>query len=120
VIGRVQQRAKLLASLLEERCASLPHVGDVRQIGLMAGLELVRDRKRREPYPPVDRIGHRVIAEARNRAVILRPLGNVIVLMPPLSIEERELDQLVGVVRESIEAVTSGRGTEERRTAARA
>ena len=120
VIDRVQQRAKLLASLLEERCASLPHVGDIRQAGLMAGLELVLDRERREPYPAAERIGHRVIAVARTRGVILRPLGSVIVLMPPLSIEERELEWLVDVVRQSIQAVKSERGADERRSAARA
>jgi adenosylmethionine---8-amino-7-oxononanoate aminotransferase len=79
----------------------------------------VSDPERREPYPAAERIGHRVILEARSRAVLLRPLGNVIVLMPPLSIEEDEIDRLVDVVRESIRAVTSGRRA-DRRTAARA
>ena len=119
VIERVQQRAQLLASHLQERCAPLPHVGDIRQMGLMAGLELVSDRERRDAYPAAERIGHRVILEARSRAVMLRPLGNVIVLMPPLSIEEGEIDRLVDVVRESIRAVTSDRRA-DRRTAARA
>ena len=55
-----------------------------------------------------ERIGHRVILEARRRGVILRPLGNVIVLMPPLSIVPEELDHLTSVVRDAIEAATAG------------
>jgi len=74
----------------------------------MAGVELVRDRGRREPYESRERIGHRVILEARRRGVILRPLGNVIVLMPPLSIVPEELDHLTSVVRDAIEAATAG------------
>ncbi|MBI5359476.1 MAG: adenosylmethionine--8-amino-7-oxononanoate transaminase [Planctomycetes bacterium] len=77
-------------------------VGDVRQCGMMAGIELVRDRRTKEPFPMKDRLGHKVILEARKRGVILRPLGNVIVLMPPLSISMKELRVLVDVAFESI------------------
>jgi adenosylmethionine-8-amino-7-oxononanoate aminotransferase len=108
VIDRVQQTSHLLASLLAERCAPLAHVGEVRQCGLMVGIELVRDRHRREAYPAELRVGHRTIVEARNRGVILRPLGNVLVLMPPLSITPIELRKLVEVAGKSIEAATSG------------
>jgi adenosylmethionine-8-amino-7-oxononanoate aminotransferase len=72
----------------------------------MVGIELVADRASKEPYPPVEKVGHRVILEARKRGVILRPLGNVIVLMPPLSISTREIDLLCDVAFESIQTVT--------------
>jgi len=88
-------------ALLRDR----PGVGDVRQRGLMAGIELVADQKTREPLPPGDRTGHRVILAARKRGVILRPLGDVIVLMPPLSIADDELDTLVNVTAEAIAEV---------------
>lgn len=106
VVARVGQRAAQLARHLHGRLAPLAHVGDIRQWGLMVGVELVRDRAERAPYPFKERVGHRVVMEARRRGVILRPLGNVIVLMPPLSIEEDELDRLTSVVQEAIKVVT--------------
>jgi len=87
--------------------APLPHVGDVRQWGLMVGIELVRDRTTRDAYPPAARIGHQVIIKARQRGVMLRPLGNVIVLMPPLSITADEIVSLCDVTRDAIASVTA-------------
>jgi len=86
--------------------APLAHVGDVRQQGVMVGIELVAERAGRVPYPPAARIGQCVVRAARARGVILRPLGNVIVLMPPLAIAPAELELLVDVAREAIEEVT--------------
>ena len=84
----------------------LSHVGEVRQCGFMVGIELVAERKTKQLYPPEKRIGHRVIMEARKRGVIIRPLGDVVVLMPPLSISKDEIDQLCDAVYESIRVVT--------------
>ena len=72
----------------------------------MVGIELVRDRKTKEPYELKEKIGIKVIGEARNRGVIIRPLGNVIVLMPPLAMEIRELKKLLNIVYQSIKFVT--------------
>ncbi len=90
-----------------ERISDLDHVGEVRRRGLMIGIELVRARATKEEYPYGDRIGHRVCLAARRRGVILRSLGNVIVLMPPLSMTAAEARMLGDVVRESISEVTS-------------
>lgn len=106
VLDHVGARAQELEQRLFRDFAPLPHVGDVRQWGLMAGIELVADRKSRSPYAPGERIGHKVILAARRRGVILRPLGNVIVLMPPLCISADELDKLCQVTLESIREVT--------------
>jgi adenosylmethionine-8-amino-7-oxononanoate aminotransferase len=106
VVERVRQRAARLTRLLDDRLAPLEHVGDIRQWGLMAGIELVRDRKRRLAYDPGERVGARVIEEARRHGVIIRPLGNVIILMPPLSITEGELDLLTDATRDAIARVT--------------
>lgn len=106
VLERVRERAAQLTRLMAERLAPLAHTGDIRQWGLMAGIELVRDRERRTPFAPAERIGARVVAEARRHGVIIRPLGNVIILMPPLSISDDELDTLSGVVAAAITAVT--------------
>ncbi len=84
----------------------LPHVGDIRQRGFMVGIELVENRETKEPYPLDARIGHRVAMEARRRGLLIRPLGNVIVLMPPLSTTLSELRQMLAVLHKSIMAVT--------------
>jgi len=89
-----------------ERIAELPHVGDVRRKGMMVGIELVKDRRTREPYEFEARKGFEVCQAARKRGVLLRPLGNVVVLMPPLSLKVEEATLLVDAVAEAIEAKT--------------
>ncbi|KAF0177423.1 MAG: adenosylmethionine-8-amino-7-oxononanoate aminotransferase [Nitrospirae bacterium] len=86
--------------------ASLEHVGDVRNKGLMIGIELVRDKTTKEPYPWDEMIGWQVAYEARTESVIIRPLGNVIVVMPPLAIDMDNLRHLMYVIKKSIIAVT--------------
>lgn len=93
-----------------ERFRSLSHIGDIRQNGFMVGLELIKNKTKKTEYPEEDRMGHKVIIEARKRGVIIRPLGNVVVLMPPLSISNEEIDILVDVVFESVQSVTEGSG----------
>ncbi len=105
VMERVTAASRLMAAGLK-RLHELPHVGDVRQKGCMAGIELVADKKRKRPYRPAEKVGQQVVAEARKRGVILRPLGDVIVLMPPLAIEDNVLEELLSVTYESIRAVT--------------
>jgi adenosylmethionine-8-amino-7-oxononanoate aminotransferase len=105
VLKVLQPKIKLLKKKLKA-FYTLSHVGDVRQCGFMVGIELVQDRDSKKPYPLQKKIGQHVILEARHRGVIIRPLGDVIVLMPPLSISARELETLVDVVYESIQVVT--------------
>ena len=85
---------------------NLPHVGQVRQKGMMAGIELVTDKAGKTPYPWEEKIGIQVCEETRNNGVILRPLGNVIVLMPPLAVSMEELKQILEVTYRAIEKVT--------------
>jgi adenosylmethionine-8-amino-7-oxononanoate aminotransferase len=86
--------------------SELKHVGNIRQKGFMIGIELVKDRATKIAYPPEDKIGARIVLECRKRGLIIRPLGDVIVLMPPLSISLQELKQLVQIVFTSIQFVT--------------
>lgn len=88
------------------RIAELPHVGNVRQCGLLAGIELVRDRARREPYPWAERRGIRVCQSARREGVLLRPIGNVVIIMPPLSIRPDQLDRIGEAVYRGIQEAT--------------
>jgi adenosylmethionine-8-amino-7-oxononanoate aminotransferase len=95
--GRVE---RLRAHL--DRLAELPHVGEVRQRGFLAGVELVEDRASRRPFPPAFRAGARVCRLARDHGVLLRPLGDVVVVMPPLSIPPPLLDRLCDVLYDCV------------------
>jgi len=88
--------------------AEMKHVGDVRQRGLMIGIELVKDKKTKEEFEYAQRMGHHVALAGRSRELMLRPLGNVVVLMPPLAIAPAEVDFLIEGVRESIREATEG------------
>ncbi len=95
--------------LLEERLneiSCLAHVGNVRNRGLMAGIELVRDKETGEPYTFEEKMGWKVTHHALDNGVFLRPLGNVIVIMPPLSISSENLDQMLTVIKHAIVSVT--------------
>jgi adenosylmethionine---8-amino-7-oxononanoate aminotransferase len=98
-LERLQPKIELLRTLLAE-VAQLASVTEVRQRGFMAGIEL-------GGFAVQDRMGHRVALEARRRGAIVRPLGDVVVLMPPLAIEPRELKKLVAIVSEAIQAATA-------------
>lgn len=104
VLEGVAARAGWLAGRLEE-LIGLPGVGDVRRHGLMAGVELVADRDTREPYPPEERRGMAVCSVAREHGVFLRPLGDVIVLCPPLTISEEDIGRLVDAVAAGVREV---------------
>jgi len=107
LLEKVRTSSELLRRLLA-RFWDLSHVGEVRQKGLMVGIELVQNRRTRKLYAPAEKIGQKVIAEARKRGVIIRPLGDVIVLMPPLAIDDSTLQELVDATYESIRTVTGG------------
>ncbi|HEY6006746.1 MAG TPA: aminotransferase class III-fold pyridoxal phosphate-dependent enzyme, partial [Geobacteraceae bacterium] len=89
-----------------EGLTELSHVGECRQCGMIGGIELVRDKASREPYPWEDRVGIQACQEARKHGLFLRPLGNIIVVFPPLSISLEELELLMNGIEKSIAAVT--------------
>ena len=103
---KVQKNIRLLKKELP-KFYKLDHVGEIRQCGTMVGIELFQDKLKKTPYPAKLRLGHQVILEARKRGAILRPLGDVIVLMPPLSIKQDELKRLLEITYASIEAATA-------------
>jgi adenosylmethionine---8-amino-7-oxononanoate aminotransferase len=100
VLANVRARSATLRRLLHERIATLAAVGDVRSRGLMAGVDLA------PPHPGL-RWGRRVCAGAVRRGVLLRPLGDVVVIMPPLTVTDAELDRIVDVLAASIAEVTA-------------
>ena len=102
----VLERNRVLAAHLARRLAPLrehAHVADVRQTGMIAAVELVRDKATRAPYPPEERRGLRVYLHGLEHGALLRPLGNVVYFMPPYVVNTDELDHLVDVAIAGIE-----------------
>jgi len=97
-------RRSLEQVLREELKALWPleHVGDIRQVGLVAGVELVKNWKTREAYPLRDQAGIRVCAAMARRGVLTRPVGNVVVLMPPYCTNADQARAMIRALRESI------------------
>jgi adenosylmethionine---8-amino-7-oxononanoate aminotransferase len=114
-LERLAPKITLLRQLLANLVDPLLHVKEVRQLGFMCGIELTADSERSSAYEPHDRMGHEVTLAARARGAIIRPLGDVVVLMPPLAIEADELEELVEITADSITAAT---GTAELAAAA--
>jgi adenosylmethionine-8-amino-7-oxononanoate aminotransferase len=101
LVDSVQRKSDRLARMLDE-LRPLPHVGDIRQKGFMVGIELVADKESKQPFDVRRREGAAVCSRIRKHGVILRPLGDVIVLMPPLAMEIDDLNRIVAAVAEEI------------------
>jgi adenosylmethionine-8-amino-7-oxononanoate aminotransferase len=104
-LEKLQPKIQQLARGLEA-FQQLEHVGDVRQCGFLAGIELVEDRGSKRPYPSRDRIGMKVALEARSHGLLLRPLGDVMVIMPPFIVSPQEIDRLLDITYRAIQTVT--------------
>jgi adenosylmethionine---8-amino-7-oxononanoate aminotransferase len=104
-LENLRPKIRRLAEHLE-RIAAHPHVGDARQRGLIAGIELVRDRAAQSPFPWSEKRGQRVCQHAWTEGVWLRPLGNVVVILPPLAISLAELDKICLAVERGIAVAT--------------
>ena len=105
-IASLPAKVEALAAALKP-LADHPHVGEVRQRGLMVGIELVADRATKEPFPEHLQVGAEVARATRPRGAIVRPLGDVVVLMPPLAMTEDELARLVSATAAAVDEATS-------------
>jgi len=105
LLAELQPKISRLSEKLD-RFKSMEHVGDVRQCGMAAGIELVEDKRTRRAYPWEQRQGVKVCLEARQHGIFSRPLGNTIVVYPPLVISDSELDFLLDGLQRSIITVT--------------
>ena len=101
LLRSVQKKTCALTGMLEE-LRNLRHVGDIRQKGYMVGIELVKDKGTREPFDPRRRVGAEICMAVRKHSVILRPLGDVVVMMPPLAMEEKDLRTIIDALRREI------------------
>jgi adenosylmethionine---8-amino-7-oxononanoate aminotransferase len=108
VLERLPEKIDRLAGHLR-RISGHEHVGGVRQCGLIAGVELIADRTTATPYNWRERRGWAVCRHAREQGVLLRPLGDVIVILPPLAISLDEIDRIAAAVESGIFIVTGDR-----------
>jgi len=98
------KQLSVIMGKMSERFKDHPHVAEVRQTGMILAIEMVKNKRTREPYPWQERRGYRVYQYALSKGVILRPLGNVIYFMPPYIITEEELLLIAQVAWDGLEA----------------
>jgi adenosylmethionine-8-amino-7-oxononanoate aminotransferase len=102
VLARLQPRIALLAELLETHLAPLAHVGEVRQCGFIAGIDVIANRQTKEAYPWEAQTGARVCLAARRHGLLTRPIGDTLVLMPPYCVSDDQLARMVEALRMGI------------------
>lgn len=104
--------AKSMGALMQERLATFrehPLVGEVRGVGLIAGIELVADKATKAPFDPIGLIGARVFQRAHHHGLIIRAIGDTIAFCPPLIINAAEVEDMVERFRRTLEDVVAGR-----------
>lgn len=102
IIRQNKQLAILMAKAVE-RFKAHPHVAEVRQTGMIVAIEMIKNKRNREPYPWQERRGLKVYQYALSKGVLLRPLGNVIYFMPPYVITEAEIMVMADVAWQGLQ-----------------
>ncbi len=105
VLARLQPKIGHLAAVLATQLAPLPHVGEIRQLGFIAGIDLVADKATGAAFPWAAQTGARVCAAARGHGLLTRPIGDTLVLMPPYCVSEAQVESMVAALRLSIQEV---------------
>jgi adenosylmethionine-8-amino-7-oxononanoate aminotransferase len=108
-VSQAREKGKLLLASLKPALAGHPHVGDVRGLGLMCGIEYVKDKTTKEEFSPEEKVGPRIHAAAQERGLFSRLRGDVFCLAPPFVTSPAQLERMVSILKESTEAVL-GRG----------
>lgn len=100
-VEQAARKAEYIGKLLAE-INELPYVGEIRQLGLMCGIELVKDKETKQSFPLEERIAYRATLRMRELGMLTRPLGDVIVFMPPLASSYEELTKMVQIINQAI------------------
>jgi adenosylmethionine-8-amino-7-oxononanoate aminotransferase len=107
IIPKAVEKAKYFNKIINEKFLDLPYVGEVRHIGLVNAIEIVKDKKSKNNYPSNLRLGYQIYKKALKKGVLLRPLGDVIYFNPPLIIEPEDMDFVTDVAKECMLEVMS-------------
>lgn len=113
-LAKLQRRIPQFRTILES-LADDPWVGDIRQSGYMVGIELVQDKNQKTPFPVSDRMGQKIAMMARTLGLLIRPIGTIMILMPPLSATVKELKQMVAILKLAISVVRASRESSSKR-----
>ena len=105
ILEKAVQRAPYLTQALENELSAHKHVGEIRHIGLIHAIELVKDKETKEGFESELRMGYQIYKKALQHGLILRPLGNVLYFNPPLIINEEEIDKAVGKCVQAIKEI---------------
>jgi len=105
ILEKAQEKAVYFHKALEKAFLDHPNVGEIRHIGLINAIELVKDKMTKEPYPTDKRLGYEIYKKALPKGLLLRPLGNVIYFNPPLNVELEDLDKAIAIAKEAMEEV---------------
>lgn len=106
LIEKVRNKSNYLAELLEP-LNELEHVGEIRQRGFMVGIEIVKDKITKTPFPQKDLVGYKTCLACRDLGLLTRPLGDVIVFMPPLVSDEKDLFEMANILISAIRQIKS-------------
>lgn len=101
LVNQVAEKSEYVKELLEE-LKELPHVGDIRQLGFMCGIELVLNKETKEPFPFEQRVGYKTSLKMRELGLLTRPMGDVLVFMPPLVSTKEELKEMLKIYKQAI------------------
>ena len=107
IIEKAQEKAKYFNKIIREKFLPLKNVGEVRSIGLINAIELVKDKETKEPLDSTKRTGYQIYKKALEKGVLLRPLGDVIYFNPPLIIEEADMDFVTDIALECTKEILS-------------
>ena len=105
LVGEAKRKGRKLLDGLRSALAAHPHVGDVRGLGMMCAVEIVKDKATKEEFPAADKVGFRVHEETQKRGLYSRHRGDVFLLAPPLVTTDAEIDRIIQIMGESVPAV---------------
>lgn len=105
IIEKANEKAIYFTNKIKEKFASYKHVGDIRHIGLINAIELVKNRETKEAFESSNRYGYQIYKKALEKGVLLRPLGDVLYFNPPLIIEKSDMDYVIDVAYESMREI---------------
>jgi adenosylmethionine-8-amino-7-oxononanoate aminotransferase len=106
LVERAAQQGARLNAQLRSLCA-LPHVGDVRGLGLMAGVELVEDKASKKSFDAAKKTGERVLRECASRGLVSRVRGDIVCIAPAFVVTDEQIDRIVNILGESVSAVAN-------------
>jgi adenosylmethionine-8-amino-7-oxononanoate aminotransferase len=103
VMEEIQEKGAYMKKLASEVFGKHPFVGEYRQTGMVGAVELVKDKRTKEPFPSGERTGYQIYRIALEKGLLLRPLGNVLYFMPPYIITKEEINTMISITKEAME-----------------